>query len=71
MAVIHAVSAPASGTAPFGKRLYAARWCYLFMLPSLILALLFTFWPIAASWYFSLLDWSGLSTEPEPWQQPG
>jgi multiple sugar transport system permease protein len=33
------------------------------MLPSLCLAALFTFWPIAASWYFSLLDWSGLSDE--------
>ena len=33
------------------------------MLPSLSLAMLFTFWPIAASWYFSLLDWSGLADE--------
>src|SRR3954468_24382463 len=45
------------------RRLYATRWCYLFMLPSFGLALLFTFWPIAASWYFSTLDWSGLSEE--------
>jgi multiple sugar transport system permease protein len=33
------------------------------MLPSLVLAALFTFYPILASWYFSMLDWSGLSTE--------
>ena len=33
------------------------------MAPSFGLAILFTFWPIAASWYFSLLDWSGLSSE--------
>ncbi len=45
------------------ERLYAARWCYVFMLPSFGLAILFTFWPIAASWYFSLLDWSGFSDE--------
>jgi len=44
------------------RRIYAARWCYLFMLPSLILAAMFTFWPIVASWYFSLLDFSGFST---------
>lgn len=44
------------------QRVYAARWCYLFMIPSLILAAAFTFWPIVASWYFSLLDFSGFST---------
>ena len=42
--------------------MYAARWCYLFMLPSTILAAMFTFWPIVASWYFSLLDFSGFSS---------
>ena len=35
----------------------------MFALPALTLAALFTFYPIVASWYFSLLDWSGLSTE--------
>src|SRR5262249_39191174 len=43
-------------------RMYPARWCYLFMLPWFGLAEVFTFWPIAASWYFSTLDWSGRST---------
>ena len=38
-------------------------WCYAFMLPSLILAAAFTFYPIAASWYFSLFDWSGFTSE--------
>jgi ABC-type sugar transport system permease subunit len=56
--VAHASSASLSR-----QRLYTMRWCYLFILPSLGLAVLFTFWPIAASWYFSLLDWSGLSDE--------
>lgn len=39
------------------------RWCYLFVTPSLLLALLFTFWPMAVSWYYSLLDWSGFLDE--------
>lgn len=44
------------------QRIVAARWCYLFMIPSLILAAMFTFWPIVASWYYSLLDFSGFSS---------
>ncbi|MDP9371924.1 MAG: sugar ABC transporter permease [Chloroflexota bacterium] len=43
------------------QRIWAARWCYLFMLPSLILAAMFTFYPIVASWYISFLDWSGFT----------
>lgn len=39
-----------------------ARWCYLFVLPSLVLAGLFTFWPLVASWYYSTLDWSGFGS---------
>ncbi len=42
-----------------------ARWCYLFMVPSLILTGMFTFWPIFASWYFSLLNWSGFTAGAE------
>lgn len=49
--------ATASRRSPYARS--TIRWCYLFILPSLILALLFTFWPIAVSWYYSLLDWSG------------
>jgi multiple sugar transport system permease protein len=33
------------------------------MLPSILLASLFTFYPIVASWYFSMLDWSGVSAD--------
>ncbi len=46
----------------FGQRLWAARWCYLFMVPALILSILFTAYPIVASWYFSFLDWSGFTS---------
>ncbi|MBE2237970.1 MAG: sugar ABC transporter permease [Caldilineaceae bacterium] len=42
-------------------RLWAARWCYLFMLPALILSALFTFYPIVMSWYYSLFQWSGFT----------
>lgn len=51
------------GQPPLLKRMWAARWCYLFMLPSLMLASLFTFYPVIASWYISVLDWSGLGAE--------
>ncbi|HVX47381.1 MAG TPA: sugar ABC transporter permease [Mycobacteriales bacterium] len=43
-------------------RIWTARWCYLFMLPSLILAAMFTFYPMVMSWYFSFLDWSGFTS---------
>jgi ABC-type sugar transport system permease subunit len=45
------------------ERLWAARWCYVFMAPTIVLALLFTFYPLLASWYISFLDWSGLDAE--------
>lgn len=38
-----------------------ARWCYIFMLPSLILTGMFTFYPIFASWQFAFYDWSGFT----------
>lgn len=47
----------------FRRRLWSARWCYLFMAPSLILAALFTFYPVVTSWYLSFLDWSGLDSD--------
>ncbi|MGH3729742.1 MAG: carbohydrate ABC transporter permease [Micromonosporaceae bacterium] len=53
------------GTGTLWQRITAARWCYLFMAPSLVLAALFTFYPVVASWYISLLDWSGLDSERE------
>ena len=45
------------------ERMWAARWCYLFMAPSLILTAGFTLYPTVMSWYFSLLDWSGFSSD--------
>jgi len=47
------------------QRLWAARWCYLFMLPNLVLAAMFTFYPTVMSWYFAFLDWSGFTSDRE------
>jgi ABC-type sugar transport system permease subunit len=48
-----------------GQRIWAARWYYLFMLPNLILAGMFTFYPTVMSWYFAFLDWSGFTSDKE------
>jgi multiple sugar transport system permease protein len=45
------------------ERIWAARWCYLFMVPSLVLTVAFTLYPTVMSWYFSLLDWSGFGSD--------
>lgn len=45
------------------NRVWQARWCYLYMLPTLVLATFFTFYPIVASWYIALLDWSGFTQQ--------
>ena len=40
-------------------RLWKDRWIYVFLLPTLVFYPMYTVWPIAASWYYSLLDWNG------------
>ncbi len=40
-------------------RLWRDRWVYLFLLPTAVLYGLYTLWPIAASWWYSLTAWSG------------
>ncbi|HEY8457723.1 MAG TPA: sugar ABC transporter permease [Actinopolymorphaceae bacterium] len=47
------------------RRVWEARWSYVFMAPTLVLAILFTFYPLVASWYISFLDWSGLDSDRE------
>jgi multiple sugar transport system permease protein len=49
--------------APLWNRIWAARWCYLFMIPSLVLTAGFTLYPTVMSWYFSMLDWSGFGSD--------
>jgi len=38
-------------------------WCYLFVLPNLVFYALFQGWPIIINWYYSTLDWSGISSK--------
>ncbi len=45
------------------RRLWRDRWIYLFLLPTLILYILFVLWPIVASYWYSLLDWSGFGRD--------
>ena len=47
------------------RRIWRARWIYLFMLPNLVLAAMFTLYPTVMSWYFSFLDWSGFTSDRE------
>ncbi|GKX30635.1 sugar ABC transporter permease [Vallitalea longa] len=41
------------------------RWCWIFMIPTLLLYLVFTAWPIFSSFYYATLKWSGLSVTKE------
>lgn len=36
------------------------RWCYLFILPMMVMFCGFTLWPIVASFFFSLYNWDGI-----------
>ena len=39
-------------------------WIYVFMLPSLIMTVLFTLYPIFASFYYAFFQWAGFTAEP-------
>lgn len=39
-----------------------ARWCYLFLLPALVLTALFSFYPMIMSWVYSTMNWTGYTT---------
>lgn len=56
----------ASGSPPAGRgiagRIWADRWIYLFLLPTAILYGMYTVWPIAASYWYSVLDWNGFES---------
>ncbi|WP_304942440.1 carbohydrate ABC transporter permease [Vallitalea guaymasensis] len=41
------------------------KWCWIFMLPTIILYLIFTAWPIFSSFYYATMNWSGLSVTKE------
>lgn len=45
------------------RRSRTQLWCWLFVAPNVILYLMFIGWPVISSCYYSLLDWSGLSSD--------
>ena len=47
------------------RRMRDHVWCYVFITPAAILYLMFTVWPILASWYYSLFDWRGFGRPEE------
>jgi multiple sugar transport system permease protein len=47
------------------QRLWKDRWIYIFLTPTIVLYLLFTLWPMVASYWYSLLDWNGFSRDKE------
>jgi multiple sugar transport system permease protein len=44
---------------PIMRRIWADRWIYVFLLPTLTLVGAFTIYPVIASIWFSFLDWNG------------
>ncbi|MFC7406402.1 carbohydrate ABC transporter permease [Georgenia alba] len=70
MATLTAVSLetapPPENTKSFGARLWEYRWCYLFMVPTTVLAVLFTFYPMINSWVIAFQEWNGI-TEDRTW----
>lgn len=57
------ISPPRRATATQGTRARRTDlfWIYLFIVPGMVLTALFVFYPMFASWYFSLTEWNGFS----------
>jgi multiple sugar transport system permease protein len=55
--------APVRRRRGLGQRLWGARWPYLFLLPTAVLYGLYTVWPIGASWWYSLVSWTGFEAD--------
>lgn len=41
-------------------------WCYLYLLPMVVMYLAFVLWPVIASWYFAFYNWDGVGW-PSKW----
>lgn len=68
MSTTDATSRPAqrsSATSTPRARRRDLPWIYLFVLPGLVLTIAFVFYPMFASWYFSLTSWNGFSDAKE------
>lgn len=46
---------------PLRQQLWEARYCYLIMIPGLVLIGMFSVYPLVASWIYSFYDWDGIS----------
>ncbi|MFW5474931.1 carbohydrate ABC transporter permease [Knoellia sp. CPCC 206450] len=44
-------------------RLHGSFWPWVFLTPTVVLFGLYTLWPVVASWWYSLLSWSGFEAE--------
>lgn len=38
-------------------------WCYVFLLPALVLTAMFSFYPMVMSWVYSTMNWSGFTDD--------
>lgn len=63
--VVPAMAGPEKSQKPFGRRVRDNIWCYIFIAPAVIFYLLFTAWPMVASWYYSFFDWRGIGVPTE------
>ncbi|MFZ0215537.1 MAG: sugar ABC transporter permease, partial [Candidatus Dormiibacterota bacterium] len=56
-----AATAPRARRRSLGRQIWRARWCYLLMLPGLVLIAMFSVYPIFASFLYSLYNWDGIT----------
>ncbi|MDT0214973.1 sugar ABC transporter permease [Rothia sp. ARF10] len=45
------------------RRWHDSFWPWVFLTPTVVLFGLYTLWPVVASWWYSLLSWSGFEAE--------
>lgn len=71
--------APPENTKTLRTRMWEYRWCYVFMIPTAVLAAMFTFYPMINSWVIAFQEWNGISADKqwvgfanfaEIWQDP-
>lgn len=47
------------------NKIYYYRWCYIFLLPTVIVYLMFVLWPVLGSIYYSFFQWEGFTAWPQ------
>lgn len=61
MTVVSRVAGRRGAGRSLRARIWRARVCYLVMLPGIVLILMFSVYPMIASWYYSFFSWDGFS----------